>query len=279
MNRFRALQCGMAIACGAAHAVVAVSAEPTGGHVKVALCQTVVLDGDREGNFVRIKAALREAEELGAQIACLPETAILGWVNPEAHERAHPIPGPDTDRLGALARQFGLYVCAGLAEKDGDQLFDSAVLIDPDGRILLKHRKINILSELMDPPYTAGEEVGVVDTPLGRIGMLICADSFLEPLCLQMRDQGPDLVLIPYGWAADESAWPGHGEELRQVVRQAARWTGASVIGTDAVGAISHGPWKGKVYGGQSTAADRDGQTIADAKDRQPDVIVVEVPP
>jgi hypothetical protein len=64
MNRFRALWCGMAIGCGgAAHAVVAVSAEPTGGRVNVALCQTVVLDGDREGNFVRIEAALRDAKD------------------------------------------------------------------------------------------------------------------------------------------------------------------------------------------------------------------------
>jgi predicted amidohydrolase len=246
--------------------------------VTIALCQIVVRDGDREGNFARIEAALTSAKEQGAKLACFPETALLGWVNPEAHEKAHPIPGPDTDRLGALAREFDMYVSVGLAEKDGDRLFDAAVLIDPQGAILLKHRKINILTELMTPPYTPGETVEVVDTPLGRIGMLICADSFLEPLCARLRDQQPDLVLIPYGWAAEESAWPEHGENLREVVRQAARWIGAPVIGTDAVGAITHGPWTGKTYGGQSTAANAHGHTLANAMDRQADVVVLQMP-
>ncbi len=243
--------------------------------VRIAMCQIFALDGDREGNFVRIEAALRQAKEQGAQIACFPETTILGWVNPEAHKRAHPIPGADTDRLGRLARQYELFLCAGLAEKDGERLYDSAVLIDPQGRILLKHRKINILTNLMDPPYTPGQEVQVAKTPLGTIGLLICADSFEEPLCRRLRDLKPDLVLIPYGWAADETAWPQHGERLKSVVQQAARWIKAPVVGTDLVGAITHGPWKGKTYGGQSTAADAQGRTLAVAKDRQQDCKIV----
>ncbi|MBN1361081.1 MAG: carbon-nitrogen hydrolase family protein [Sedimentisphaerales bacterium] len=245
--------------------------------LKVAMCQIFALDGDREGNFVRIEAALREAKAQGAQIACFPETTLLGWVNPDAHQRAHPVPGADTDRLGHLARQYSLYICAGLAEKDGDCLYDSAVLIDPTGRILLKHRKINILTNLMDPPYTPGRDVQVVQTPLGTIGLLICADSFQEDLCRRLRDLKPDFVLIPYGWAADETEWPQHGEKLKATVQQAARWIGAPVVGTDLVGAITHGPWKGKTYGGQSTAANAQGQTLAVAKDRQQDCKLVTV--
>lgn len=254
------------------------NATPAGGAgrlVKVAMCQIFALDGDREGNFVRMEAALRQAKEQGAEIACLPETTILGWVNPEAHERACPVPGADTDRLGRLARRYELYLCVGLAEREDDRLYDSVVLIDPQGRILLKHRKINILTNLMDPPYTPGRDVRVVRTPLGTIGMLICADSFLESLCRRLRDLEPDLVLIPYGWAADETEWPAHGEKLKAVVQQAARWIGAPVVGTDLVGAISHGPWKGKTYGGQSTAADARGRTLAVAKDRQQDCTIV----
>lgn len=243
--------------------------------VKVALCQVFALDGDREGNFMRMEAALQEAREHGAQIACFPETTILGWVNPEAHERACPIPGPDTDRLARLAKQYALYLCVGLAERDGKRLFDSAVLIDPQGHILLKHRKINILTELMNPPYTPGQDVQVAKTPLGTIGLLICADSFQEPLCQRLRKLKPGLVLIPYGWAADESAWPQHGENLQKVIQQAARWTNAAVVGTDAVGTLTHGPWKGKLYGGQSTAVDAQGRIVAVAKDRQREVKVV----
>jgi predicted amidohydrolase len=239
------------------------------------MCQIFALDGDREGNFVRIEAALQEAREQGAQIACFPETTLLGWVNPEAHKRAHPIPGPDSERLAQLARQYGVFISAGLAERSEGRLYDAAVLIDPQGRILLKHRKINILTELMDPPYTPGQEVQAVRTPLGTIGLLICADTFEESLCQRLRELKPDLVLVPYGWAANEAAWPQHGESLQRVIQQAARRMNAVVVGTDAVGAISHGPWKGKTYGGQSTAADAQGTILAVLKDRQREVRVV----
>lgn len=61
--------------------------------MKIAVCQIFSLNGDREGNFVRIENALREANQSGAQIACFPEATILGWINSEAHKRAFPIPG------------------------------------------------------------------------------------------------------------------------------------------------------------------------------------------
>ncbi len=78
--------------------------------LKIAICQILALDGDRAGNFVRIENALRQAARAHAQIACFPETALLGWVNPDAHDRAHPIPGADTDRLAALARKYDTYI-------------------------------------------------------------------------------------------------------------------------------------------------------------------------
>lgn len=62
--------------------------------VKVAICQILVIDSDREGNFRRIEYALVDAKEQGAQIATFPESAILGWENPE--HTASPIPSPAT---------------------------------------------------------------------------------------------------------------------------------------------------------------------------------------
>ena len=56
--------------------------------VKIGMAQIFCLDGDREGNFTRIEYAIQEATEKGAQIVCFPEMAVLGWVNPEAHQRA-----------------------------------------------------------------------------------------------------------------------------------------------------------------------------------------------
>jgi predicted amidohydrolase len=115
-------------------------------------------------------------------------------------------------------------LCVGIDEKDGDDLFDAAVLINRKGEILLKHRKINTLPELMDPPYAKGkvEDIKAVDTEYGRIGILICADTFLNNALENMRKCKPDLVLVPYGWAAKHEEWPEHGEKLRQTVVKAA---------------------------------------------------------
>ncbi|MGB2863240.1 MAG: carbon-nitrogen hydrolase family protein [Sedimentisphaerales bacterium] len=243
--------------------------------IKVAMCQIFSLDGDRSGNFVRIENAIGEAKDAGADIACLPETAILGWVNPDGHQRACPIPGEDSDKLCKLAKDYNLYLCIGLAEKEGRRLYDSVVLINNSGNVLLKHRKMNLLTELMSPPYTPGKNIDVVETGFGKIGLLICADTHDSKILKRMAALKPDLLLVPYGYAAAEDEWPGHGKELEKVVTNTAKKTGAFVIGTNLVGEITKGPWKGRIYGGQSVAADRTGRIVSVAKDRDRDINIV----
>jgi predicted amidohydrolase len=245
--------------------------------VKIAMCQIFVLDGDRQGNFVRIENAIGEAKKGGADIVCLPESAILGWENPAAHKRAYPIPGEDSARLCGLAKKYRTHLCVGLDEKDGKKLYDSAILIDDEGRIVLKHRKIIVLAELMTPPYTLGSEVNAAQTRFGRIGLLICADTHRNRILKRMAKLQPDLLLVPYGYAEVEKKWPRHGRKLERVVKNAAKMTKAAVVGTNCVGEITNGPWTGWVYGGQSVAADKTGRTITIAKDRDRDIRIVSI--
>jgi N-carbamoylputrescine amidase len=245
--------------------------------VKIAMAQIFSLDGDREGNFRRIENAIEEAKEKGADIVTFPESCILGWLNSQAHQRAHTVPGEDSDRLGTLARQYNIHISIGLDAKEGDKLYGTALLLDNTGKIILMHRKIHVLPELMTPSYSVGESIQVVETMFGKIGVLIWADSFLEDLLTKMHEKKPDLLLIPYGWAADEREWPVHGKDLEQVVQNAARKVGCPVIGTDLVGQVSDGPWRGKVYGGHSVAADAEGHILAHSKDRDRDITIVSI--
>jgi len=249
---------------------------PSGKTVRVAVCQTLCIDSDREGNLRRITYAVEEAARKKAQIACFPETAVLGWVNPEAHKLADSIPGPTTERLVKLAREHKLMIAIGLCEKNGENLHDSAVLIGSDGQILLKHRKINTLDELLSPPYTRGkpEEIQAVDTPLGRIGMLICADTFVDDYVERAAALSPELLIVPYGWAAHVDHWPAHGKRLSDLVSSVAARTKCPVVGTDLVGAISSGPWKGLTYGGISVVADAGGKVLGILRDRDVDIQV-----
>ncbi|MFW9823230.1 MAG: carbon-nitrogen hydrolase family protein [Candidatus Thorarchaeota archaeon] len=243
--------------------------------IKVAACQINCIDGDKEGNFERIEKALQQLKNVN--IACFPECSLLGWINPKAHLIATTIPGADTDRLIQLAKKYQIMISIGLSEKDGDNLYDSALLIDNNGEILLKHRKINLLSALMDPPYTKGDKVSVITTRFGRIGMLICADTFKNNIIRQMREKNPDILIIPYGWAEKQEKWPEHGKLLEQLVKDLAKKVNAIVIGTDLVGVISSGPWKGRIYGGQSVIVDNKGNVLALGKDRESDILIREI--
>ncbi len=248
-----------------------------GQGIRVAVCQ-VEVDSQPETNLRRIEAAIADAAARGADIACFPEACVFGWVNPMAHTAASPIPGTTTDRIAAMAKRYEMMVVLGLAERDGDQLYNAAVLIDSDGEILLRHRKTNILSKLMDPPYTAGPDAdhSVVATRFGRIGLLICADTFKDPVVAGIAKQDPDLVIVPYGWAAPADKWPDHGKSLQSWVAQTARRCNAAVVGIDSTGEIHYGPWKGQVLGGQSVVCDAAGEVLAVLADRSPELRVFE---
>lgn len=248
--------------------------------VRVAVCQILVIDGDREGNFRRIEYALQTAREQHADIATFPESSILGWENPDAHKSATPIPGADSDRIAFLAKQYGLMIAIGLDEKDGDKLYDSAILVDKRGKLLWKHRKLNVLPELMDPPYAKGdaESINVVDTEFGRIGVVICADTFSDEYANRVASLKPDLMLVPYGWAETVDKWPAHERDLEQLVVSRSKIWKCPVVGTDLVGEMTHGPWTGRTYGGGSVVADGSGNVLAILRDRDTDVRVLELP-
>lgn len=247
--------------------------------VKVAVCQVLAIDGDREGNFRRIDYALEAARGYGAELAVFPESVILGWENPDAHALATPIPGEDSERVRELAARYGVMVAIGRDEKDGERLYDSAILVDRRGELLWKHRKLEVLPELMDPPYAAGraDDIGVVETELGRIGMLICADTFVDEWAARIESLRPDLVVVPYGWAAEKEKWPEHAKALEELVKRRAEQWKCPVVGADLVGVMTRGQWAGRTFGGASVVADGSGTVIARLRDRDVEVRVVDV--
>jgi predicted amidohydrolase len=270
------MRCALLVAALAISSLPATAART----VRVAICQILSIDSDREGNFRRVEYALETARAAGAVIAAFPQSVILGWENPDAHRLATPIPGADSERIAALAKKYGLMISIGVDETDGDRLYDSAILVDRNGRLLWKHRKLTVLPELMDPPYAQGtiDGIGAVETEWGRVGMLICADTFGDDYAERIRTLSPDLVLIPYGWAAEMDKWPGHAKSLESlVVRRAKQWE-APVVATNLVGVMTHGPWKGQTFGGASLVVDASGTILTTLRDRDVDVRVLDIP-
>src|SRR4051812_3314427 len=111
---------------------------------RLAVVQMHVEGGDQEGNLERAAHLVDEAVRAGAQVVLLPETMDLGWTHPSARTGADAVPdGATCSFLRSLARQHGIYLCAGLTERSGDQIFNAAVLISPPGDVILHHRKLN----------------------------------------------------------------------------------------------------------------------------------------
>ena len=172
------------------------------GKVRVGMCQLRVVYGDAEDNLARAAGLVRDAASQGADICVIPECADLGWANPHALELASPIPGPVSDAYCAMARENGVYVVAGITERDGERAYNAAILVSPEGEILFKHRKINVLTGVEDV-YSVGDRLGVTETKLGKIGIDICADNWKQslPIGHALARMGAQIILSPSSWA------------------------------------------------------------------------------
>jgi predicted amidohydrolase len=255
------------------------------GAFRVGMGQIRVEGGDPDANLGRAVAAIAEAAARGCAAVVLPECLDLGWTDPCARERAEPIPGPHSDRLAAAARRHGVYVAAGLVERAGDRRYNAAVLIDPDGRIVLHHRKINELDIVLGL-YDVGDRLGVAATPLGTIGLAVCADNFPDSLAIGgvLARMGAQLLLSPCSWAVDAdhdharepygALWLGSYSEL-------ARRYDLTTVGVSHVGRLAAGPWAGRHVIGCSLAVGPGGEVLARAPYgvAAEDLTVVEVHP
>ena len=147
---------------------------------RLAMAQMRVAGGLPDLNLSRAGSLIAEAAGNGADIVLLPEALDLGWGDPCAADLAQGIPGGASS--GALCRaafENRVWVCAGIVEREGDHIYNSAMLIDRAGAIPTVHRKVNEL-DFARELYTTGESAGVVETEFGPVGVMICADAFIE---------------------------------------------------------------------------------------------------
>jgi predicted amidohydrolase len=237
--------------------------------LRVGLGQMLVEGGRALDNLNRAAAIVAGAGDAGCDLVVLPECLDAGWTHSSAWESASKIPGRSSDLLCDAARSAALFVAAGIVEREGDKLYNSAVLISPEGEILLKHRKINEL-EIALNLYTRGESLQVTHTALGCVGLTICADNFPDSLVLSeaLAKMGATLILSPCAWAVDAdhdndadpygSLWSGAYSTLT-------RNRNLSIVGVSNVGWLTDGPWEGRKCIGCSMAYGPGAELLAQA--------------
>jgi predicted amidohydrolase len=111
-------------------------------------------------------------------------------------ECAEPIPGPSTDYFAQLAKKHDLYLVAGLIERDGHLIYNVAVLIGPEG-IVGKYRKVCLPRSEIDAGVQPGSEYPVFDTPLGKVGMMVCYDGFFPEVARELTNRGAEVIAFP----------------------------------------------------------------------------------
>ena len=235
--------------------------------MKVALAQMLVEPGEKPANLARAESWIAQAAARGAEVVVLPEALTLGWTHPSARTLADEIPnGESCARLRAAARQHRIMVCAGIAERSGDQLFNSAVLLDAAGEVLIHHRKIHEL-DFARELYSCGDRLAVAEGPAGRIGVMICADGFApqQSISRTLGQMGARIILSPCAWAVphehDNEREP-YGQLWLDNYGPVAREFGLCIVGVSNVGPITVGPWQGRQCIGNSLAIGRDGREL-----------------
>jgi predicted amidohydrolase len=218
---------------------------------KLALVQMRVEGGAKESNLARAESFIAQAAAAGADAVLLPEALNLGWTHGSARTEADEIPdGVTCMRLRTAAQRHAVFVCAGLIERAGALRFNSAVLISPHGDVLVHHRKLNELAIAHDL-YALGDRLGVAQTSMGRLGVMICADGFArgQVVSRTLGLMGAEVILSPCAWAVpadhDNTRDP-YGRVWLDNYGPVARDFGVWIAGCSNVGPISDGPWRGR---------------------------------
>jgi predicted amidohydrolase len=227
-----------------------------------------VVPGHKEENRRRAVALIAEAAAMGAGVILLPEALTAGWTHPDSRAAADEVPsGRSCTVLREAARRHRRHVCAGLVERAGDRVYNAAVLIDPDGEVVLVHRKLNEL-EIGHACYDQGDRLGVAATPLGTFGLMICADAFApgQVIARALGYMGAEVILSPCAWAVpaehDNEKEP-YGALWRGCYGPVARDFRLWIAGASNVGWITAGPWAGRKCIGCSLVVRPDGEPAA----------------
>ena len=215
------------------------------------MLQMAAPPGDLAANVDRFAELVRKHAD-GAALVVAPELVTSGYdldvLARRGLELAEPLDGPTAARVSELATETGATLVFGMLERDGEALYDTAVVAAPDGQ-LVPYRKSHLYpteSEL----FAAGTELVVAQTPAGRLGMMICFEHAFPDVATTLALRGAQILVIP-------SAVP-FGYEHLLTLRTRARAQDNQVF---AVGCNL----AGNGFCGRSLVADPRGEVLAEA--------------
>ncbi|MCH7990122.1 MAG: carbon-nitrogen hydrolase family protein [Planctomycetes bacterium] len=140
---------------------------------------------------------IAEAASQKADLVCLPESLTLYGTGLKYKDVAEPIPGPSTKYFGELASKHNLYIVAGLMERSGHLIYNTAVLMGPEGNIVGKYRKVCLPREEIEGGVAPGHQYPVFETRFGKVGMMICWDVHFPEVARNLSNNGAEVIAMP----------------------------------------------------------------------------------
>ena len=132
-----------------------------------------------------------------ADLVVLPETLTATGNGLSYLDAAEPIPGPASDYFAEQARKHRMHLVVGLVERERHLIYNTAVLLGPDGTLIGKYRKVTLPRTEIEAGVTPGSDYPVFDTQLGRIGIMICYDGFFPEPARQLSIRGAEIIAFP----------------------------------------------------------------------------------
>ena len=160
--------------------------------------------GTREASVAAFAAAIEKKLAAPVDVILLPEGITVVGTSLHYADVAETVPGPTTATLGSIAAKHHAWIAAGLYERQGEAIYNTAVLIDREGRLAGKYRKVYLPREEIEGGITAGSSYPVFRTDFGTVGLMICWDSNYTDPARGLALHGAELLLVPI-WGGNET--------------------------------------------------------------------------
>jgi predicted amidohydrolase len=167
-----------------------------------------------EASVAKFVDMVQSKISVGTDVILLPEGITVVGNGKKYVDVAETIPGPTTTKLGELAKAKKAYVVAGIIEREGIALYNTAVLIDRAGAVAGKYRKVYLPREEIEGGLTPGSDYPTFATDFGRVGVMICWDLQYADPARALALRGAELLLVPI-WGGNEALGKARAIENR----------------------------------------------------------------
>lgn len=148
-------------------------------------------------NCEECEAHIAEAARQKADLVVLGETIPSVGVKKKPNELAESIPGPTTDYFAGVAKKYATHIVLSLYERDKHLVYNSAVLLDPDGKLIGKYRKVCLPHAEVESGVAPGTEYPVFITRFGKVGLMVCYDGFFPEVARELSNNGAEVIAWP----------------------------------------------------------------------------------